>query len=179
MDNVSPVKTTIKAALEQAARCVASETSENYDALDALAQTLDGQAREALQSKLDLASLLPKLKQEKPLTPDDLKTLELLIVGDSESFVKYESDLPHWKTEVQRLVNELNGVASSSADVDGLLHVRAVCQEMRRVIPDVVYYLDDKERIERFRNATAGPLDAEGYRVLAEIVTAMISSDKV
>jgi len=179
MDNVSPVKTTIKAALDQAARCVASETSENYDALDALAQTLDGQAREALQSKLDLASLLPKLKQEKPLTPDDLKTLELLIVGDSESFVKYESDLPHWKAEVQRLVNELNGVASSSADVDGLLHVRAVCQEMRRVIPDVVYYLDDKERIERFRNATAGPLDAESYRVLAEIVTAMISSDKV
>jgi hypothetical protein len=176
MDNVSPVKTTIKAALDQAARCVASETSENYDALDALAQTLDGQAREALQSKLDLASLLPKLKQKKPLTPDDRKTLELLIVGDSESFVKYESDLPHWKAEVQRLVNELNGVA---ADVDGLLHVRAVCQEMRRVIPDVVYYLDDKERIERFRNATAGPLDAEGYRVLAEIVTAMISSDKV
>ena len=176
MDNVSPVKTTIKAALEQAARCVASETSENYDALDALAQTLDGQAREALQSKLDLASLLPKLKQQKPLTPDERKTLELLIVGDSESFVKYESDLPHWKAEVQRLVNELNGVA---ADVDGLLHVRAVCQEMRRVIPDVVYYLDDKERIERFRNATAGPLDAEGYRVLAEIVTAMISSDKV
>jgi hypothetical protein len=177
MDNVSPVKTTIKAALDQAARCVASETSENYDALDALAQTLDGQAREALQSKLDLASLLPKLKQQKPLTPDDLKTLELLIVGDSESFVKYESDLPHWKAEVQRLVNELNGV--TAADVDGLLHVRAVCQEMRRVIPDVVYYLDDKERIERFRNATAGPLDAEGYRALAEIVTAMISSDKV
>ena len=177
MDNVSPVKTTIKAALDQAARCVASETSENYDALDALAQTLDGQAREALQSKLDLASLLPKLKQQKPLTPDERKTLELLIVGDSESFVKYESDLPHWKAEVQRLVNELNGVAA--ADVDGLLHVRAVCQEMRRVIPDVVYYLDDKERIERFRNATAGPLDAEGCRVLAEIVTAMISSDKV
>ena len=179
MGNVSPVKTTIKAALDQAACCAASETSENYDALDGLAQTLDEQAREALQSKLDLAALLPKLKQQKPLTPDDLKTLELLIVGDSESFVKYESDMPHWKAEVERLVSELNGMASSPADVDGLLHLRAVCQELRRVLPDVVYYLDDKERVERFRNATAGPLDAEGYRVLAEIVIGMISSDKV
>ena len=178
MENVSPVKTTIKAALDQAARCAAAETSENYDELDALTQTLDEQSREALQSRLDLASLLPKLKQQKPLTPDDLKTLELLIVGDSESFLKYESDLPHWKAEVQRLVNELSGMASSSADVDGLLHVRAVCQELRRVIPDVVYYLDDKERVERFRNATGGPIDAEGYRVLAEIVIGMISSDK-
>jgi hypothetical protein len=31
MENVSPVKTAIKAALDQAARCAASKTSENYD----------------------------------------------------------------------------------------------------------------------------------------------------
>jgi len=179
MENVAKVKATVKAALDQAARCTASETSENYDALDALAQTLDEQAREALQSQLDLASLLPKLKQQKPLTPDDLKTLELLIVGDSESFLKYETDLPQWKEEVHRLVNEMNTLASAPADVDDLLHLRALSQELRRVLPDIVFYLDDKERVERFRNATRGPLDAEGYRVLAEIVTAMIASDKV
>ena len=63
MENVAKVQATVKAALDQAARCAASETSENYDALDALAQTLDEQAREALQSQLDVASLLPKLKQ--------------------------------------------------------------------------------------------------------------------
>jgi hypothetical protein len=179
MENVAKVKATVKAALDQAARCAASETSENYDALDALAQTLDEQAREALQSQLDVASLLSKLKQQKPLTPGDLKTLELLIVGDSESFLKYETDLPQWKEEVHRLVNEMNTLASAPTDVDGLLHLRALGQELRRVLPDIVYYLDDKERVERFRKATSGPLDAEGYSVLAEIVSAMISSDKV
>jgi hypothetical protein len=73
----------------------------------------------------------------------------------------------------------MNPLASSPADVDDLLHLRALSQELRRVLPDIVYYLEDKERVERFRKATAGPLDPEGYRVLAEIVTAMISSDKV
>jgi hypothetical protein len=73
----------------------------------------------------------------------------------------------------------MNTLASAPTDVDGLLHLRALGQELRRVLPDIVYYLDDKERVERFRKATSGPLDVEGYSVLAEIVSAMISSDKV
>jgi hypothetical protein len=144
-----------------------------------LSDKLDGLAREAMQSQLDIASLLPKLKERKPLTPDDLKTLEMLIVGEAESFLKYESDLPQWKTEVRRLATEIGSLQSPPLDVDGLLHLRALCQELRRMLPDVVYYLDDRERIDRFRQATQGPLDAEGYRVLAEIVTAKLSSDKL
>jgi hypothetical protein len=38
-------------------------------------------------------SLLPKLREHKPLTPEDWKALEPLIVGDSESFVKYGADV--------------------------------------------------------------------------------------
>jgi hypothetical protein len=37
--------------------------------------------------------LLPKLREHKPLTPEDWKALEPLIVGDSESFVKYGADV--------------------------------------------------------------------------------------
>jgi len=64
-------------------------------------------------------------------------------------------------------------------DVEGLMHLRAVCRELREVVPDIVYYLDAKERTAKFQEATQGSIGAEGYRVLAEIVEQMLMSDKM
>ncbi len=114
MGNGSQIAATIKAVQEQAERCAAAESSENYGDLDAQVQTLEGQARETVQAKLAIAALLPKLKERKPLGPDDLKTLEQLIVGDAESFVKYEADLDGWKSEVTRLMGKIGQLQSSS-----------------------------------------------------------------
>src|ERR1700677_342215 len=179
MGNVSQVATTMKTALEQAARCVAAESSETYDSLDAQVETLEGQAYQAVKSQLDIASLLHKLNEQEPLGPAELETLELLIVGDAEYFLKYEADLERWKDEANQLVAEIAKLQSSQLDVDGLMHLRALCQELRRVLPNIVYYLDKKERTIKFREATSGALDDAGYRVLAEMVTGMISSDRI
>jgi hypothetical protein len=173
------VATGIKAALEQAARCVAAETSDNYGDLDAQLEALDGAARMTVQARLDIPSLLKKLKQQESLGPADWKTLELLIVGDAECFVKYEADLDRWKGEVGQLIAEIGKLQSPPLDVDGLLHLRALCQELRRVVPAIVYYLEQKERAAKFQQASHGSLDAEGYRVLAEIMSAMLASAKM
>lgn len=177
MGDVSQVTTSISAAIDQANRCIATETSDGYDELGALVDTLEGLAHQAVKSQLDIASLLPKLKESKPLGPAELKTLELLIVGDAEYFLKYEADLDRWKEEVKQLIAEIAKLRSSQLDVEGLMHLRALCQELRRVLPNIVYYLDQKERTSKFHEATKGAIDAEGYRVLADMVTAMISSD--
>jgi hypothetical protein len=179
MGDVSQVATSISAAIDQANRCAATDTSDSYDELGALVSTLERQAHQAVKSQLDIASLLTKLKESKPLGPVELKTLELLIVGDAEYFLKYESDLDRWKEEVNQLIAEIAKLQSSQLDVDGLMHLRALCQELRRVLPNIVYYLDQKERTSKFHEATNGSIDAKGYRVLAEMVTAMISSDEM
>jgi hypothetical protein len=54
-----------------------------------------------------------------------------------------------------------------------------LCAEVHRVLPAVVYYLDQKERAGKFQQATQGPIDAEASRVLAEIVEQMLVSDKM
>ena len=183
MGDIAPVITSIQKTLELASRCSQAETSDNYGALDDQVEDLEAQAREAFQSKMDFASLLPKLKAAKPLTPADLKTLELLIVGDAEYFLKYETEFDHWKREIQQLLEEISklqsGLQSHDLDVDGLMHLRALCGEVRRVLPAVVYYLDQKERANKVQEATRGPMDAEAYRVLAEIVEQMLVSDKM
>ena len=126
---------TIQKTLELASRCAQAETSDNYGALGDQVEELEGQAREAVQSHIDFASLLPKLKAGKPLTPADLQVLELLIVGDAESFLKYETEFDHWKSEIKQLVGEISKLQSSALDVDGLMHLRALCDEVRRVLP--------------------------------------------
>ena len=179
MSDISDVKTAIDKALQRASRCAEDETSENYEVLEDLIEEIEGQSREAFESKMDVASLLPKLKNAKPLPPADLKTLELLIVGDAEYYLKYETELDGWRQEAKRIVAEIATLKSADLDVEGLMHLRALCREARRVLPDLVFYFDQKERASRFQAATKGPIDPEGYRALMEIVEGMIESDKV
>jgi hypothetical protein len=179
MGDTPELSTTIQKTLEVASRCTQTQTSDNYGALGDQIEELEGQAREAFQSRMNFASLLPKLKAGKSLTPADLKTLELLIVGDAEYFLKYETEFDHWKSEIQQLLGEMSKLQSSNLDVDGLMHLRALCAEVRRVLPAVVYYLDQKERAGKFQQATQGPIDAEASRVLVEIIEQMLVSDKM
>jgi hypothetical protein len=183
MDDVPELSIAIQKTLETASRCTQAETSDNYGALGDEVEDLEAQAREAFQSRMDFASLLPKLKTGKALTPADLKTLELLIVGDAEYFLKYETEFDRWKSEIRQLVAEISKLQSGSQDgelnVDGLMHLRALCAEVHRVLPAVVYYLDQKERAGKFQQVTQGPIDAEASRVLAEIVEQMLVSDKM
>jgi hypothetical protein len=105
--------------------------------------------------------------------------LELLIVGDAEYLLKYETEFDHWKSEIQQLLGGMSKLQSSNLDADGLMHLRALCAEVRRVLPAVVYYLDQKERASKFQQATQGPIDAEASRVLVEIIEQMLVSDKM
>jgi len=179
MGDIQRVKAEAKTVLDLASRCEKVETSDNYGLLADQVEELEGETREAFQSQIDFASFLPKLKQKQPLGPADLKTLEQLIVGDAEYYLKYETEFEHWKSEARQLIAEIGKLQSSSLNTDGLMHLRALCQELRRVLPDIVFYLDQKERTAKFQEATRGPLDEEGYRVLTEIVEAMIASDKM
>jgi len=191
MGDVPQFSENIQKTIELASRCAQAETSDNYGALGDQVEELEGQAREAFQSRMDFASLLPKLKSGKPLTPVDMKTLELMIVGDAEYFLKYETEFDHWKTEIQQLVGEISKLQSlvqskaqskaqsNDLDVDALMHLRALCDEVRRILPADVYYLDQKERANKFQQAMQGPIDAEASRVLAEIVEQMLVSHKM
>jgi hypothetical protein len=138
---------------------------------------LEALSREGFQSKIDFASLLPKLEKAKPLTPTDLKTLELLLVGDAESYLKYETELDEWRQECRRILAEIASLRSSNLDIDGFLRLRALCREAQRVLPDLFFYYEQKERAAHFDAAIKGTIDQDGYRVLAMMVRNMLESE--
>ena len=177
MSNPSNIQGAIDKALQLATKAAESESSENYELLEDQVGFLESQSREAFQAKVDVGSLLPKLQKAQPLTASDLKVLEQLVVGDAESYLKYETDLDEWKQECKRIMAEIASLRSAPVDADGLMHLRALCREAQRVLPDLFFYYEQKERAAHFQAATKGTIDAEGYRVLAMMVKNMIESE--
>lgn len=179
MADVQQVNTNITKTLETVSRCEQSETTDNYEVLSDWVEELRDQASEAFHSKVDIASLLVRLEKNQALTPSDLRTLELLIVGDAEYYLKYETQFDNWKSELKRVMAEIDKLRSSQLDVDGLMHLQALCREAQRVLPEIFYYLDQKERASKFQAATRGPIDAEGAKFLTEIVRKMLTSKEM
>ncbi len=173
------VRASIKKTLELAARCNGNESSDNYELLEEQIDDLEAQAREAVQVKTDMKSLLAKLVSQAPLTTADLKELELLTVGDAEYYLKYESELDEWKMQLKRVLERVASFQSSPLDVDGLMHTRALCREAHEVLADLVFYFDARERAAKFQVATQGKIDAEGYRFLAEVVQGRLTSGEM
>lgn len=173
------VKSGISKSLQLASQCAASETSENYEFLEEQVDALEADAREAFQAQLDCRSLLSKLTAGQPLTGEDLKILELMIVGEAESYLKYESEVEEWKAQLKRVIDQIGALQSSSFDTNTLMQLRAFCREAHESIADLVFYFDAKERADKFRAATQGPIDAEGYRFLAQMVREMLTSDQM
>jgi hypothetical protein len=179
VDDAGQLRRKIQETIEQASRCAQAETSDNYGALADQIEEIESTAREVFESEVDIPSLLKKLKTAKPLTPADLKTLELLIVGDAEYYLKYETELDHWKEEAKQVIAEIARLQSAEFNVDGLMHLRALCREAGRVLPAIVFYFDQRERAAKFQDATKAPLDADAYRFLAQIVEEMLVSTKM
>jgi hypothetical protein len=169
----------IQKTLELAHRSNTSENSEDYEFLEEQMDQIEADAREAFQAKLDCRSLLSKLTAGQALNADDLKTLELLIVGDAESYLKYESEVAEWKAQLKRVLDQIGGLQNSTYDGETLMQLRALCREAHEAIADLVFYFDAKQRVTKFRAATHGPIDREGYRFLAQMVHEMLTSDNM
>lgn len=175
---IERVQSGISKSLELATRCAASESSQNYELLEEGIDRLEADAREAFQAKLDCRSLLSKLIAVKPLTENDLKTLELLIVGDAESYLKYESEIGEWKAQLKRALDQIRALQTTAFDTNTLMQLRALCREAHESIADLVFYYDARERVDKFRSAQAS-IDAAGYRFLAQMVREMLASDEM
>lgn len=163
----------IKLALDVAGQCSAAATSEKYEILNDQLQELESLARQFVQSHADYRSLLGKLQKGSPLTADELKTLRLLIVGDADYYLKYDDEFDRWKGELGRIVGEIRRLQSGKLDVDGLMHLRVLCREACSLLNPTGYYLEQKERVGRFEEATRGPIDRDAGRVLADMIKNM------
>ncbi len=168
--------------LELAERCFSAGAVGDYENLDLRLRGVEAAAREALHAELqdDYRTVVKKLENGDPLTPADREIIELIVIGDAKYYIQYENDYNHWVTELQRLMAELKQVQTSGlADRDALLRIQAYCRDGRGVLPDLTFYLREKERIERFCANKLDELDPELRQALADILKELMTPGKI
>jgi hypothetical protein len=163
----NPLTNFIKATVEKSRTCAEKETSENYESLDNMLRQLGVMARELMQDQLKNAyrNIAEKLENGTPLSPSEQDTLDCLIVGDARAYLAQEQDFANWRARL--------------STTQELLSLQAVCLEAKAVLPDITYYLREKERIERFESSTRNALTAESGKLLAEVVEEMMQSPRM
>ena len=76
-----------------------------------------------------------------------------------------KTEIENWKNEVKRLAEEMRRLqASGLTEMDSLMHLRALCREAMRILPDLAFYYGEKERARKFDEAIRGAIDRDTRR---------------
>lgn len=155
----------------------------DYERLEALVRDLESLSREAFQATVerDYGAIVDKLEQGgQGLTFDEREAIEQLIVGEAEAYVEREDDFEAWTSEVHDLVAELQQLRSRGVQgMENLLQVEAICREARAILPDIIHYLRERERIHKFKSLDLTNLKPSEAAFLADVISQMMTSARV
>lgn len=168
--------------LQHGARSLDTDTSEAYERLYLEIHALERLARETFQYQFrkDYQAVVEKLQNGDNLTPEDKQLLAELVIADAKSYVKHAKEFENWKDQIDRLLGELRKVQDQGVhSSDDLLHIQAICRDLRSVLPDLTFYLRERERVQSYEKNDIGSLRPELKKLLAEVIEEMMKSDKM
>jgi hypothetical protein len=168
--------------LKQGTRSLDDDTSEAYERLYTIINELEKLARETYQHQYrnDYQAVIEKLENGEHLSDEDKQLLAELVIADAKSYVKHQKEFETWKDQVDRLLSELRSYESKGVQTtDDLLHIQAICRDLRSVLPDITFYLRERERIQSYEQNDIQSLSPELKKMLAEVVQAMMKSNRL
>jgi hypothetical protein len=165
----------ISEVLNIATQSSAAGTAEAYSVLGEKLSELESSAGQYLRSHTAYQFLLTKLQQERPLTPEDLKTLRSLIVGDADGYLKYDDDFEQSKAELARIIDQIRKLQSSQLTPETLTQLRVLCREATSALAPTVHYLEQKQRVRNFDANVREPLSNDTRRMLAGVIQDLAS----
>lgn len=155
----------------------AAENSDSFTRAATVLSETRSAVREALQEQTSesVQGIISKLSAGEPLSPEDLPVLRLWIIGDAESFIRMENNYKDWVSEFTRLESTINGYLRGQPSQEDLTALYGLLQDAMRVAADISDYLEKKERVARFEQASReiGPSEA---RLLLDILKAELNS---
>ena len=176
------IETQIARMLESAVLAQEAQSSQSYEKLDLQVRRLQELSREAYQAQVkgQVMALVEKLEYGHRLDAHEQHLLALLIVGDARKLLESENRLPRWQEEIVQTLAllEKSGPSAAGGDPESLLALDAACHMLRSVLPELTFYLREKERLVQFESNDLANLGAENSKVLAEILRGMMESLK-
>jgi hypothetical protein len=179
MEPIEMVQDKLRRTVEYGTRALESPAPLDMETLDQKLRTLNHMARELFQETLReiYEALAVKLDRGETLERAERDALELLFVGEAKYYLKTENNYHDWIFELRRLMDELRSTGESGLQrIDDLMHVQALCRDASHVLPEVMFYLRERERVETFQRSLQGEISRDDGRMLARMIRDLMSS---
>ena len=149
----------------------------SYERLAGIFDEFEGALREHIQETTEnrISEIINKLKLDEAISSEDIEYIKLWIVGDADYYTKLENNFGDWVKELERLRNEIAKINDSHPDLPACLKLRAILQDGLRLIPSIIFFLEQKERVDHFNRATA-KLGREERNLLIKVLNNKLSS---
>jgi hypothetical protein len=179
MDSIALLQEKLGRTVESGARAIDAPDVVALETFDHKLRTLDSLCRESFQETLRDAYdvIAEKLDKGTPLDGNERNAVELLFTGEAKYYLKTENNFHDWLAELKRLVGELDGRRSQGvANLADLMHVQALCRDAMHVLPELLYFLREKERVKLFQESLSGEISREEGRLLARMIRDLMRS---
>ncbi|CAB1085375.1 hypothetical protein D1AOALGA4SA_12863 [Olavius algarvensis Delta 1 endosymbiont] len=132
-------------------------TEEGYfNKVTALLVPLGEHLREQMQAETSgkISQIIEKLKKDREITESDLMLVRLWILGDAASYVQMENDYQNWLEEFNRLFGVIEDLELQTLSMENMYKLQGTVRDAIRVIGDIVFFIQQKDRINRYEYAT-------------------------
>jgi hypothetical protein len=152
-------------------------TGEAYSKLSTILGELDIYLREYLQDLTgdDVKKVIKKLKSGDAIAPPDLDLIRLWLVGDADYYVQHENDFNNWSKELARLIDHTRNYDVDNPDVATVARLRSIFRDASRVIADIMYFVQQKDRVSKFDESTQ-EIDDEERAILVRLLDQKLKS---
>lgn len=143
-----------------------NKTTANYQLIQLKINEMDGLLRECYQTvtEEEMIEIVRKLKLSEPLTPKEINLVRRWVVGDAEAYLSMEKNFPVWIDLLSQLVDQLKTTFSTDTNLpspERLDMVRGINKIALRLLPNINYYIAEKERVAAFERAVSDGIDSE------------------
>lgn len=139
---------------------------------------LEGNLKEYMQdiTRNNILEIVGKLSRDESLTPEEVRYIELWIVGDAENYIELEKNFGDWIIETNRLINDIKGYAGKEIDLEACNRMRAISRDAVRNASDIEYFVSERERIKKFKESST-KIDTEARETLVHILRSKMKSE--
>ncbi len=180
MTRVEEIRSALHSALSVAGAFDEETEAGRYHQVSGSLARVEEQAREELQTETAdrIVPIIRALENGGDLDGGELALIRAWMVGDADAYLDAETNRPQWLAELNRLFEELGRMGDSPLDPPELRRLSGLAREALRVISDLVFYKQQEDRIEHFREATER-LRSGDKQVLADLLTRKLDSARL
>ncbi len=152
-----------------------------YAELVSLFEGCEAYLREYFQevTKPQMTRVVERLQAGKDPSDEELEILRQWIIGDTVNYVRGEQQYADWLAELRRIMAALEAEVAAASGLEGdatasalttIARCRGLLMDGARLLPNIVFYLRQKERLRAFEKAVSGPLQAQDRALLLELI---------